>query len=234
MRNIEEHWQSQHARQQAVWPRTQMQPAPVSWKCPLQWLQSYSGDTDTAYSMRSPSHDRNLYRFKHITGGHGYAHPIVLSTKVPIVMSRRFVLDTQSCTAAAALRPQFCHSVALLAKSIAHARESIWRTVKFPSHHTGEGVACSHILDWPHQMFHTWDEQTFSVKPPDSLFCNVFDRLPVFQMRLVPRTRPRAHSERTSVDRGGVCHMSRLRQGPSHGAATRHSYMTCARLDIHT
>lgn len=77
---------------------------------------------------------------------------------------------------------QACHSAPLLAESIAHASESIWRTVSFASAHAGEGVSFSHILNWPHQTFHTWDEATFTPPRPADLFCNVHDRLQRFQV----------------------------------------------------
>jgi len=224
MRNIEEHWAWQHARQKALWPTTQMRAAPVSWKCPLQWLQAYSGG-GVPYTMRSPSRDRNRYRFRHITGPHDYAHPVASSTRAPVLMPGGFVSDTQSCAVDTSRRDVVCHSEILLAQSIAHARELIWRTV---AHHTGEAppsrqASCSHVLDWPHQGFHTWDEQTFTAPhAPAEVYCNVLDRLPRFQLMLAPRTRPRPHSGRTSVDRGGACRMGRLRRMASTRGAHEH------------
>jgi len=109
-----------------------------------------------------------------------------------------------------------CHSAKLLLRSIAHARELLWQTVHFAKGDAATqaqpGVSCEQILDWPHQAFLTWDEHTHPGTAYPRVHCNVFDRLPQFQLQLQPRAAPRAHAGRTSLDPGGACHMGRLRR----------------------
>ena len=213
MHNIEENWAWQHARQKALWPATE-NTASVPWTCPLHVIRAHSGFADTR-SIRSPSRDRNAFRFGHITGQYAYAHPIVAGARALLLMPSRYMSPTAACTADAA-GMSACHSSALLLRSIAHARELMWQTVSFPKYHTSPGVSCDQILDWPHQPFLTWDEQVSSGTTYDKLHCSVLDRLPQFQIQLQARATARQRPSRDSVDPGGVCHMGRLRRMPVH------------------
>jgi len=127
-------------------------------------------------------------------------------------MPGRYISPVAACTSDAADSVRVCHSAALLRDSIAHARELIWQTIKFPKDHSGPGVSCPQILDWPHQPFVSWDEDAGPGSEYERLHCNVFGRLPPFQVQLQVRKVPRALAQKSSVDAGGVCHMGRLKR----------------------
>ena len=210
MHNLEDNWKWQHARQEQLWP-PEAGGGAVSWTCPLRVLRAHAGTQDRQ-TMRSPSRTRNAFRFAHLTSPHTYAHPIVAGARDLLLMPARFISDTQACTADKHASASVCHSPALLARSIAHTREMLWQTVSYPKEHSAPGVSCAQILDWPHQPFLTWDELASPGTEYARLHCNVFDRLPQFQLQLQARAAPQMHSGRSSVDAGGVCHMGPLRR----------------------
>ena len=210
LHRIEEDWAWQHKTQERIWPRLEMQDAAVSWKCPLQWVTAYAG-LDRTFAARSPSRDRNAYRFRHITSdAYRFAHPIAASTRKLEVMHARYMSDTQSCAADYQLRASHCHSRAYLNTAIQHLRAG-WNTVRHLPESTG-ATSCDHVLDWPHQPFLTWDENKHDGTRYDTAYCNVYDRLPQFMLRTTARSVPRDEVVGTSVSRGGVCHMGRLRR----------------------
>jgi len=212
MYNLEEKWAWQHARQQALWPANANTGA-MPWTCPLHLVQAHSGFGNER-SIRSPSPDRNAFRFQHITAPSKYAHPIVAGARALLLMPARYMSPSSACTADLA-GMSACHSSELLLRSLAHARELIWQTVLYPKYHSSPGVSCEQILDWPHQPFLTWDEQIGLGTVYERLHCSVLDRLPQFQVQLEERVSPRQHSGRSSVDSGGVCHMGRLKRMPA-------------------
>jgi hypothetical protein len=65
----------------------------VPWTCPLHCLQQYH-DNDCLHQASSPSWQRNIARFRHITGVHQYVHPTVRHAKPPLPLC-------DSCVAAA-------------------------------------------------------------------------------------------------------------------------------------
>ena len=210
MHNLNENWAWQHARQRALWPAG-LSAGAVSWTCPLRQLRAHSGTQDR-HNVRSPSRDRNVFRFQHITSPSDFAHPIVAGGRDLLLMPGRYISPVAACTSDAADSVRVCHSAALLRDSIAHARELIWQTIQFPKDHSGPGVSCPQILDWPHQPFVSWDEDAAPGTEYDRLHCNVFDRLPPFQVQLQVRKAPGPFAQKSSVDAGGVCHMGRLRR----------------------
>jgi len=153
-----------------------------------------------------------IFRFAHPTTPHFFAHPVVAGARDLLLMPARFISETQACTADKHASDTVLHLQALLARSIAHARELLWQTVSHPKEHSAPGVLCAQILDWPHKPFLTWDEHASPGTEYARLHCNVFDRLPQFQLQLLARAAPRPHSGRLSVDAGGVCHMGLLRR----------------------
>ena len=128
----------------------------MSWTCPLHLLKVHSGAA-SRHSVRSPSRDRNAFRFRHITEQYEYAHPIVAGARALLLMPGRFMSSVSACTADLQ-GASACHSSLLLLNSIAHARKLIWQTVSYPKYHSLPGVSCEQILDWPHQSYVTWDE----------------------------------------------------------------------------
>ena len=213
LHRIDEDWAWQHKTQKRVWPYLEKEGgAEVSWKCPLQWLTSYAGLL-RPYAARSPSRDRNAHRFRHITSdAYRFAHPIASSTRRlnAELMPARYMSDTQSCVANYEDRDRDCHSQAFLDAAILHLRAD-WATVQHLPE-SSSATSCSHVLDWPHQDFHTWDGKKHEGTAYSTPYCNVYDRLPPFMLQMAIRSEPRPKGVETSVSRGGVCHMGRLRR----------------------
>ena len=213
LNRIEQHWAAQHRKQQRTWPP----PVPevlgrtVDWKCPLQWVRAYSGrqvreDVDRTYVAHTPSRERNAFRFQHITQPQSrYAHPIASSVQPALLDPGRYMSSTQCCTAEATTA---CQGAARLQQALTQIRSGAWTTVEHV-----HSTKCQRIIDWPHVASATWDHGTI-LGDEDTAFCNVFDRLPAFQLKESARATLRPHPAQTSVDRGGACHMGRLRRLP--------------------
>ncbi len=133
-------WDHNHAANNIVLEQTA-----ASWKCPLHWLQQYHDDNDP-YQARSPSWQRNIARFEHLTVPYKYAHPTVRHTnKIRRVRAPRFLSDEMACVAAA----DDCHSKDHLdntLKNLLRAENTFLKVQYVPEGHP----ECSRVLDWPH------------------------------------------------------------------------------------
>ena len=212
--DVEGQWQQQHRFILDRWPTTRRRD--VSWHCPLQWLTAYAG-LGVSFSATSPSRERNVARFAHITGDAFYAHPTVGSVApVANLHAARFMSEFQACSTLDAK----CHGSAKLKDTIERLRNvGEWHEVQFITD------ACDRILDWPHETFTLRDRQ--APNNQDTASCNVYNRLPRFTIALQRGSVRRAPSISTSP--GGACHMGRLlRLGDPDSTATLER---CARRD---
>jgi hypothetical protein len=199
------------------------------WRCPLQWLNAYS-DSTAKYAARSPSAERNLVRFRHITGAKYYAHPTVAQTVLVTQHPARFMSDNSACVDGVLVLDslQFdCHGKQYLRSAIL-MHNGRWGNAKFVNQKVG---SCMKLLDWPHKHYGTVDgNDTRTTEAPG--YCNVFWRLPSFALRYGKRLDviEKKHDWKTS-DRGGACHMGRL-----HKVALQETNITqfCTAYDTHT
>lgn len=193
---VEGEWQRQHRFMLARWPITQRRK--TNWHCPVQWLTAYSG-LSRSFAAATPSRERNMIRFSHLTGDFFYAHPTVASVApVANLRAARFMSDFQSC---GLLDDAACHGRGFLVQTVARLRATnTWHEVLH------ETSPCQRILDWPHETFTLRDRQApnSSATAP----CIVYDRLPRFALAIQRGAVTRAPS--LSSAPGGVCHMGRL------------------------
>ena len=196
---VESEWERQHVFLRAVWPTTAR--ANVHWHCPLQWLTAYSG-LDRAFAAHTPSRERNVRRFAHITRDAFYAHPTVASAeRVPGLRPARFMSETWACVAADTAG---CHGSEPLRKTVAALRRpGAWHPVEYDAF-----SPCRRVLDWPHEAYVLRDGPARSAGLDEPEECNVYSRLPRFALSLT-RGAVRAGPSIANAT-GGACHMGRL------------------------
>jgi hypothetical protein len=140
--DVEQEWAWDHAQSARL--HAAEEGAAPAWTCPLHWLQQYHDD-NTRFQARSPSWQRNVARFEHITLEHKYAHPTVRHTnKIRGVRAARFLSDALGCVGAA----EDCHAKAYLDRTLENLLrpEDDWHKVAYvPESHP----ECTRVLDWP-------------------------------------------------------------------------------------
>ena len=114
--------------------------------------------------------------FRHITGASKTAHATVVSRGgIDFLHPARFMSEFAACTAADA---EGCRMPTPDA-TVAALRRTDWQEVQW---HAAGDAPCTETLDWPAQrtMLADRDEEPALRDPP--AFCNVYDRLPPFEV----------------------------------------------------
>ena len=113
--------------------------------------------------------------FRHITGASDTAHATVVSRSgIDFLHPARFMSEFAACTAADTEACRTTPDATMLA-----VRRTDWQEVTWDA--AGE-APCTETLDWPVQrvVLVDRDEQPAVREPP--AFCNVYDRLPPFEV----------------------------------------------------
>lgn len=207
---VEAEWERQHVFLRENWKS--MARRGVGWHCPLQWVTAYAG-LSRSYSASSPSRERNMVRFSHLTGASSYAHPTVSSVD-PVLGLRpaRFMSDFRACVAVHSAQ---CRGAAHLQQTVRDLR--VFRTWREVSYVQG-GDACVRVLDWPHEA-HTLRDRGVRSEGGEGGPCNVYERMPRFALSLERGSLRVGPSVASSV--GGACHMGRLRRVKGEGGRGR-------------
>jgi len=218
MGSIEETWKRSNSLYHESQWRVSEQTAHAAWTCPLQRLAAhYSRDRE--YAMRYPSAKRNAVRFRHITTAalgqsapHYSAHPTVHGIyAVKVLRPGRFMSEFLVCTSADIDADCSAARDYALRATLQQLRSALWQTVKYVP---GAAGPCLEALDWPVQHAALVDADSYAGSQSAEASCNVYDRLPDFQLRLSQGAAGVPSAHLTSAQ--GVCRMGRLRRiGPS-------------------
>jgi len=205
MLNVEQTWLGFHSTYHHSQVRDSTLNTRVAWTCPLQRLAAHYNTSRMPYAMRTPSAKRNRVRFAHITGVDArFAHPTVRRhERVRYLSPGRFMSEFLACTAQ---DQRQCQSAELRTQSLASLRRADWQDVRWVE---GSQGPCTHVLDWPMQTVDMVDGSIYAGVESEREWCNVYSRLPSFQLRLA-RALPKPPEHTSSVQ--GVCRMGRLRR----------------------
>ena len=164
----------------------------AAWDCPLRRRAFYMGiDAKFRPSVPDPLRTQIMYGTR--------VHPTQASSPLPTIISQTanrvlgvYVTSNGFC---ACMTPP-CTSCT----SDLPALYGQWTTS------SAAPSGCTEQLDWPYAGGTLRDGASFNQRWTTKTSCGIMDRLPAFQYRYVNRQTP-TPSTKTTLDKGGVCHM---------------------------
>ena len=197
-------------------------PTCSTWDCPLKRRAFYVGENEAFRPLvPDPSRTQIMYG--------GSAHPTQKAFKLPQTLSQSTatrVLGSYTTSNGFCACTESSKCIAGC-KSDEEALRGEWA---LSSISTGGELPCTEQLDWPYAGGTLRDEATFPRRWTRLISCGVLDRLPAFKYRYRNIKRI-TRSTKTTLDKGGVCHMGwpAVTAGPLAGCylipSTQDTYM---------